>query len=492
MGDVEVAAPAAEAPESPAAVAPDANAAAAPAEPAAAPAPAPASPPAPENSMTVLEATERLKVLAKITRPSMDEHQAKVGAIGEEIRALKDKVEDIRRQMDEAQQARAGSRTEWSEARSVLTQLKAERDAARAALDAVKADRVAAREKMEGLSAKKRAMQAESKHSTIEEVDEAIRKLENRQQTVSMSLPEEKKLLKEIQALKDSKKVVSQLGGQEETTRSAQEHLDAMKSVENEKWTEFKEINEKCVENEKWTEFKEINEKRTSGAKWTEFKEINEKLKLYMTKNVENEQWTEFKEINEKNIENKMWTKFKEINDKFKAQMAVMDELKMKRGDEPDPYKDLLEGKKALHTEIGAKMDAQRELYAAFKDANEKFGAAIREQRQLREHIKKLEFEARRAAALERKRLIEEEEAKKIPYEEEMALCDQLATYLTVSFMPKPAKEAAAAAADKPAEKAPESDEFEGKTLRIKKRDEEEFFVVKGGKKGKAGRRASG
>eukprot|EP00611_Tribonema_gayanum_P019530 TRINITY_DN3399_c0_g1_i5.p1 TRINITY_DN3399_c0_g1~~TRINITY_DN3399_c0_g1_i5.p1 ORF type:complete len:237 (+),score=115.53 TRINITY_DN3399_c0_g1_i5:58-768(+) len=227
MADVEVAAAAAEAPEAPAAVAPDADAAAAPAEPAAAP--APASPPAPENSMTVLEATERLKVLAKITRPSMDEHQAKVGAIGEEIRALKDKVEDIRRQMDEAQQARAGSRTEWSEARSVLTQLKAERDAARAALDAVKADRVAAREKMEGLSAKKRAMQAESKHSSIEEVDEAIRKLENRQQTVSMSLPEEKKLLKEIQALKDSKKVVSQLGGQEETTRSAQEHLDAMK-----------------------------------------------------------------------------------------------------------------------------------------------------------------------------------------------------------------------------------------------------------------------
>jgi uncharacterized coiled-coil DUF342 family protein len=34
---------------------------------------------------------------------------------------------------------------------------------------------------------------------SIEEVDAAIRKLESRQQTVSMSLGEEKKLLKEIQ-----------------------------------------------------------------------------------------------------------------------------------------------------------------------------------------------------------------------------------------------------------------------------------------------------
>jgi hypothetical protein len=51
----------------------------------------------------------------------------------------------------------------------------------------------------------------------------------------------------------------------------------------------------------------------------------------------------------------------------YKAQMLVMDGLKAQRGAEPDPYKDLLDAKKALHEEIGAKMAEQRDLYKLFK-----------------------------------------------------------------------------------------------------------------------------
>jgi hypothetical protein len=47
------------------------------------------------------------------------------------------------------------------------------------------------------------------------------------------------------QTLKDSKKVVSQLGGHEEAANAVKDTLDGAKKEENERWQVYKEINEK-------------------------------------------------------------------------------------------------------------------------------------------------------------------------------------------------------------------------------------------------------
>jgi hypothetical protein len=55
-------------------------------------------------------------------------------------------------------------------------------------------------------------------------------------------------------------------------------------------------------------------------------------------------------------------------------------------------------------------------LYSTYinQAANEAYGASIREQRKLKDVLYKAEQESRRAAWMERKRLQEEEEAKKV------------------------------------------------------------------------------
>mmetsp|Transcript_2421 Transcript_2421/g.3527 ORF Transcript_2421/g.3527 Transcript_2421/m.3527 type:complete len:606 (+) Transcript_2421:97-1914(+) len=376
-------------------------------------------PPAPEKeeipSMTIAECNEKIKELGKITRPDSDEHQAKLKAVNDEIIALKEKIERVKRDMDLAKEVKTGHRSEWSEAMVVMNKLKSERDAIKNERDLAISKKKSASEKFDGMKSKKRAMQNESKYNSIEEVDKEIKKLQFRQQTVSMKLNDEKKLLKEIQALKDSKALVSQIGGQQEETKNAQEDMEKLKKVEQEQWTRFKEVNEK-----------------------------------------------------------------------FKAQCLVLDKIKEKQANEPDPYQNLLNEKKQYHDEIGVKINEKNAMMQDFKEKNEAHSRAFREIRQLNELKKKIEYDARKAAYLEQKKLKEEEEAKKIPYEEEMALCDQLISYLTISFAPKKQNLPKEDGAQPKTCKHPKQENFEGKALVIKKREEEVFMSAKAGKKAKA------
>ena len=56
-----------------------------------------------------------------------------------------------------------------------------------------------------------RSQRAELKYSNVDEIEKKIAELENRQQMTSMTLAAEKQLLKEIDALKQSKKAVAAL-----------------------------------------------------------------------------------------------------------------------------------------------------------------------------------------------------------------------------------------------------------------------------------------
>jgi hypothetical protein len=48
-----------------------------------------------------------------------------------------------------------------------------------------------------------------------------------------------------LQTLKDSKRVVSQLGGHEEAANAVKDTLDGAKKEENDRWQVYKEISEK-------------------------------------------------------------------------------------------------------------------------------------------------------------------------------------------------------------------------------------------------------
>lgn len=120
---------------------------------------------------------------------------------------------------------------------------------------------------------------------------------------------------------------------------------------------------------------------------------------------------------------------------------------------------------------------------------------AIKAQRQLQYDEEKKRREGEHAAWLKKK---EEEELAKTPYEEEMALCDYLADYLTKAYLTDANEEAEkrAKAAEEKAKAdvvAVKDDPFAGFKARSSKKDDDNDEIYFGkGKKGKGGKNKTG
>merc|ERR1712100_984850 len=84
-------------------------------------------------------------------------------------------------------------------------------------------------------------------------------------------------------------------------------------------------------------------------------------------------------------------------------------------------------GKDALRKEKQAKVETIKALRAEFRTLENEFRAHQREVRRVRNEARKAELEKRQQEA-------EAEELKRVPYEEEMELCEYLSNYLETTY----------------------------------------------------------
>eukprot|EP00903_Cladosiphon_okamuranus_P017482 g16102.t1 len=360
--------------------------------------------------MTVEEAQKALNALPKPEpQPDNDEHEQQVAAINEDIKKIKSDIEVLKAKIDEANEARRGQGDEMGEARAVMRALKEERDEIRSHLDGMQAESARAKAALEGHDKSRRALQSSLKFKTVAEIETAIRQMEARQQTSSMSLAEEKKLIKEIEQLKTSKKTAAQYMSTEEAVKGAKDGYGAARKTESEKKAELRAVQEK-----------------------------------------------------------------------LKAAFLVLEEMSAKRDEEGGGVTSLFEQKKALHEEINVKIEEIKELRSAHRAKLDDWYNSRRERTKFKRALQKAEWVERMAAKTARAKALEEEEAKKIPYESEMVLCDTLVSYLETTFLKTSDAPKAASVA---APQATTNAEFGGMKVLMKKRQDEEFIVMGGGKK---------
>lgn len=248
--------------------------------------------------------------------------------------------------------------------------------------------------------------------SNVEEVDKEIAKLQRRQETTSMSLTEEKKLIQEINALQSSKKLLADLKSKE-------------------------------------GEFDDIKEQR-------------------------------------KNVQAQLTAKDKEIDAVSKEMddlQAKLKELSERETDKRESTKALLNERDELRKKMGAILKEKDACRAAFREKSDAWynvQRAIRAQKKIQYEEEKKKRDEERQVWLAAK---EAEEAKKIPYEEEQALCEYLADYLerTYLFDGKTAAETEADAKKDVVEV--KDDPFAGKKPINKKDEDVEYFGKGKGKK---------
>ncbi|CAM9463462.1 unnamed protein product [Choristocarpus tenellus] len=149
-------------------------------------------------------------------------------------------------------------------ARAVMRTLKEERDEVRSQLDLMQADSAKAKAALDTHNNSKRALQAGLKYTTVAEIEAAIKEKESRQQTCSMSLSDEKKLVKEIEQLKQSRKTAAQYVTQEEAAGKAKDAHGAARQTESEKKAELRAVQEKLKA--AFTVLDELSKARDEGG----------------------------------------------------------------------------------------------------------------------------------------------------------------------------------------------------------------------------------
>jgi len=228
----------------------------------------------------------------------------------------------------------------------------------------------------DGLMNDRKAARANVRFGDVASIDAEITKLRTRQETTSMSLGEEKKLIKEIDALQSSKGLLRDLTDKDVSIDSAKEQRKVLSTDMNAKDKEIDAVQA----------------------------EIDEKQKIAdETKDTETEA--------RKNL----------------------NALKAER--------------ETIRKEIGDKIGERNKVRDTFRDANDAWydnQRAVKAQKQMKYEEEKKERDEEKAAYIAEK---EAEEAKKIPYEEEMNLCDVLAAYLAKTYLEDKTKEADAAKA---------------------------------------------
>lgn len=267
------------------------------------------------------------------------------------------------------------------------------------------------------------------KFTNLADIEKEIQRLQRQQETVSMSLADEKKLIKEIETLQASRRTAEEL-------QAKQGNLD----------------------------------------------EIKEGRKVIQA------------DLNAKDKE------IDAIQKEIDAQTKVVKELTEKQSSQRGAVDDLIKEREELKNQMDAKFKEKNELRSQFREMTNDWyqnQRAIKAQRQLQYEEEKKRRDEEHQAWLKKK---EDEELAKTPYEEEMALCDYLADYLTKTYLMDEKEEAEkkARAAEEKAKAdvvAVKDDPFAGFKAMSKKGGDDEVYFGKGKgkgakKKGKSSKKA--
>lgn len=154
---------------------------------------------------------EKIDVSKPVARPDKAAFDAKIAALNNEVAVFTEKISGVDAKITDAKSSGGDQSDELREARATMKSLRERKDAVMRDRAEIAAKQKAARASLEQSMQKNKQLRSEMKYTSGEEIEKRISELERKQSTTSMSLKDEKSLLKEIEQLKQSKKFVVQL-----------------------------------------------------------------------------------------------------------------------------------------------------------------------------------------------------------------------------------------------------------------------------------------
>lgn len=205
----------------------------------------------------VSELYDLTKPIPRVEKPDKAAHEKALDELSQEIEAIKKERAEIQGKIDsamndpDAKSTLQTARSSFNEFKRQKNNLIDEKKVLKAQLDKMQNQR-------EKLIKDKKDARNNIRFNSMEEIDKEIAKLQRQQETTTMSLPEEKRLIKEMDALKASKKHVASLQDRDadldnvqaqrktisEQIRAKDVEIDAISAQMTETMDTMKKINE--------------------------------------------------------------------------------------------------------------------------------------------------------------------------------------------------------------------------------------------------------
>ncbi|KAJ0409878.1 hypothetical protein P43SY_005772 [Pythium insidiosum] len=259
-------------------------------------------------------------VIERLPKPDKAAHDAEVAKLDAAIKQLHERTNAIRAEMDKLKTGRGGYGEQIQAAKAVYNDLRSQKDNLIAQRNELTAKVKAQLEKKDSTIKTQRSARAGLRFQTEDEYEKEISALRHQQETRSMSLNEEKRLIKEIEALKQQKLQVSKLGNDKEDVEKFNDNIKDIRALQTKKNAEIDAVQEKLAAQKlKLDELYKLNEEERKQDKFPalakERKEIKEQLDAKYT--AVKELRAAFKAANDRYYENiRLHRKKKELERK--------------------------------------------------------------------------------------------------------------------------------------------------------------------------------
>jgi len=181
----------------------------------------------PDNKGRGRDSHSNIKV--SVSRPNKGEMDVQVKALIAEITGRNEEIKKIRDAISKINDTTKGSKTETDAAKAKMSELQAERKVLMDERSLILADRDAMRARNDSIKSSESKLKSELKFKDLESCNAKIKELERMQAQTSMSLNDEKKILKDIKTLNESKKHFEKLGelqGARDKSKQTKEDID--------------------------------------------------------------------------------------------------------------------------------------------------------------------------------------------------------------------------------------------------------------------------
>jgi uncharacterized coiled-coil DUF342 family protein len=275
-------------------------------------------------------------VIERLPKPDKAEHDAKIAVLDAAIKKLQARNTVIRAEMDALKTNRGGYGGPIQENKAKFAALRAEKDNLIQQRNQITARLRQTRDEKDSTIKHQRSLRSNLKYGSEEEFEKAIAELKYKQETSSMSLTEEKRVIKEIEHLQSQKKQVSAFSGDQGVVEKQNESIKEIRALQAKKNEEIDAVQEKLNEQKQaLDELYRLNEEENKKDQFPvlakERKEIKEQLddKFTTLKALRKE----FKEANDKYYNNIRLVRKKKDLERHKEEEARKAEYEAKLAD---------------------------------------------------------------------------------------------------------------------------------------------------------------